>query len=363
MAAMLVTGGALVAGSLEANAQAPVFGATFLSGLDADTTTSVALSVNNQGRVVGFGSTANGLRGFLWSAASDPVKLEDLAGGGEHSIARAINDQGVVVGESIGIDADSATIWFGSSSYQPARLQSVAGQAAGTSSRATSINLQNHVVGRTGNFMNRRAAVWTAGPPNLLQMVGEQTSSMELTAVSNLGAVVGRIGTASGTTGAMFASPSGQGRVLSTFGQPGYAIAMDVNTSSTVVGGIRRPNRIPAMVNQLRPVLPIHNVKPMLWIAAQFIGDLTRISGSPVAGEANSVNEGGDIVGIGYVESGARAYMWSARYGAVDLNDVVGNIAPYTLVSANSISERGVIVGSAVNTETRTTHAFILTPM
>jgi uncharacterized membrane protein len=343
-------------------AESPVFIARFLPPVESESVATVALGVNTQVQVVGFEVTASGLRGVLWRAPDVPIQLGDLPGGTEHSVARGINDNGVVVGESGAADADTAAIWYASSEYQPARLPAPQGQAAATPSRAVAVNLHNQIAGSSGDFSNRRATVWASSQPSVLALPSAHVTASDLSAINNLGAVVGRAATSTGTTGSFFAEPSGGMRALIAIGE-GLVIANDVNGSSTAVGSVRTPNRIPASVSQLRPVKPLHDVRPMLWMGALYPGDLRVVSGSPVRGEANAVNEGGDIVGVGYVDSGARAYMWSARYGAVDLNEVVGDISPYVLVSAYAISERGVIVGAAVNTEDRTTRAFMLTPM
>ncbi len=60
--------------------------------------------------------------------------------------------------------------------------------------------------------------------------------------------------------------------------------------------------------------------------------------------EACGLNDAAQVVGI----SGNRAFLWSAAYGAADLNELILSDSGWTLTRANAINAVGAIVGQGV---------------
>ena len=76
------------------------------------------------------------------------------------SEAFAVNNQGSVVGYSMGPAGDRAFIWTG-----PGGMRSLDSLGSGNFSRALGINERGDVVGVSGSFQNARAVIWNAQGP------------------------------------------------------------------------------------------------------------------------------------------------------------------------------------------------------
>ena len=143
----------------------------------------LATDVNNQGQVVGYHSTNQGTRAFLWSNGT----LQNLGtlGGGD-SRAFAINETGQVVGQSTRADGPwHAFLW------QNGTMQDLGALNADVSV-ATDIDNQGRVVGYTEVIgAQTRAFLWQNGqmkrPGNL---IGYSTAN----AIDSKGRIVGAFG-------------------------------------------------------------------------------------------------------------------------------------------------------------------------
>lgn len=100
-----------------------------------------ALDLNDRGQVVGLSATIPGqdsapLRAFLW----EDGQMQDLGTLGNNSIARGINNLGMVVGSSAASGEEHAFVW-----YRGHMLD--LGTLGGNLSRANAVNERGQIVG------------------------------------------------------------------------------------------------------------------------------------------------------------------------------------------------------------------------
>lgn len=109
---------------------------------------STALALNDKGMVVGNSGVAGGSHAFLWTQAGGMVDLGDLAGGGELSMALAINEAGVVVGSAADATSQNrAVMWKDGLLTDLNSLLTGADAGDWVLAQATGINESNQIVG------------------------------------------------------------------------------------------------------------------------------------------------------------------------------------------------------------------------
>jgi probable HAF family extracellular repeat protein len=241
----------------------PTFRVVRLPSLGGDE--AVATGINNRGDVCGSSARADGVfRACVWSDGT----VHDLGGFGEDasSSARAINDQGDVVGQSI----DTACLWRGgqaSEAFPPSFGVSVAtaitrrGMIAGlfyeangpprswtrksavryletpagaAAARVSGANGRGHVVGEAvaGSGLPQ-ACRWVSGAPQLLGTLPGGSWSAAF-AVNEKGSIAGESAAEDGESHA-FLWRSGRFRDLGTLGGP-WSSARGLNDRGQVVG-------------------------------------------------------------------------------------------------------------------------------
>jgi probable HAF family extracellular repeat protein len=118
-----------------------------LAGGDPKTTGVFALQANKAGQIVGWvTNTEIGQLGGFWNndATHSVVALQPIPGG-SHSIAWAVNDLGVAVGESNSPAAwDHAVMWMNDAAHTPVDLGALPGD---TASMAQGVNNAGQVIG------------------------------------------------------------------------------------------------------------------------------------------------------------------------------------------------------------------------
>jgi probable HAF family extracellular repeat protein len=262
--------------------------------------TSGVFDVNNVGQVVGETEISSGQkRTFFW----DPVqgmRVLDFNGG------RAISETGQIVGGG----------------YRPIIWDAVNGQRTFVDplvpSSAADINEKGQIAGNYYSDSNY-AFAWdaTTGLRSLGTLGGTYSVAH---AINNLGQIVGRSRTADAHDRAFLWDPV---KGFTNLGSRNSSSeAFDVNDRGQVVGETTG-----------------NGSQSFIWTA--FDG-MQIISGSSLFSSASGINNLGQVVGT----QSSRAYLWDRAHGMRDLNDLIDPSSPWTLFSAQSISDTGYIVGS-----------------
>lgn len=269
-----------------------------LPELDASAPFSLAYRINDRGQIVGKVGTPTGqTHASLW-ISGQLIDLGTLAGG-QNSFATDINELGVVAGSSEGKVGTHAFTWTMEGGFvdygntdPPFRL-AVAG--------FNGINDHGLMVGTSYILLEPyRASLAREGDRALTDLSPPGRNSMGMAlAVNNAGTVVGYHSTADLSIQATVFHLDGQLVPLGTLGLE-ESWALDVNQLDTIVG---RAFSFGAG-GQLIPKAFVYQQGQM--------SDLLELAVNPVGWtlvEATAVNDGGVIVGNGWLDGKPRAFM------------------------------------------------------
>jgi probable HAF family extracellular repeat protein len=285
-----------------------------------------------------------------------------------------VNDDGLVAG--IAVDSSGClapAVWYGqqaviiaegsSSTISPISLNG-AGQVAGWMTLSTSSAAFVYAEGRLRLFQSGDdptilpAAINDAGV-----VAGVLPSGVAATMDSTTGTITqfGRYG----GVGAAFTAISNSGLLAGTISYPGRANTQAFTTSHGAIQmlqGLGGTAAAPTAVNDTDIVVgqasdPAGRYEAVLW-------QNTTLSVLPVPvgvsdSIANDINNTGETVGIGWVESGTRALLWSGGQ-VIDLNTLLPSGSPWVLTSATGINDLGQVVGDG--TYNGQSIGFLLTP-
>jgi probable HAF family extracellular repeat protein len=281
------------------------------SGWHSDT--SYGRGINNNGQVVGQAFTPDdAIHGFLWENGA----MQDLGAlrvPWERSVANEINDHGQVVGESLDPYSRHAFLWENGS------MQDL-GTFGGDMSSASSINNHGQIVGYAGVMFDQRAFLYHNGSKqDLGTMGGTQSFAFD---INDQGQVVGVADTASGNWHP-FLYENGSMKDLGTLGgQSSQNQAKSINDPGQVVGGsFTAEGERHAFIYQDGTMRDLNSLIP------QDSGWVLR--------EATDNNDGGQIVGWGFLNGQQSAFL----------------LTPTTPPSVDSASE-SVAAGGLVATST-----------
>jgi probable HAF family extracellular repeat protein len=254
-------------------------------------TGSRAEDINESGQVVGYATNqSGGYQAFIWTAAGG---MQPLGGslGGCCTLARAINDNGVVVGEA-GLPGTGAhtVVWENGVMRD---VQSF------TSGSTFPWDISN--AGAVGQWNTSTAGfIWTAGGGMTILSGLDGEGDIPL-GVNDLGQVVGWYKRTSADTPKAFLWTNGVITDLGTLGGSS-STAWAISNAGQVVGRADRPRKGTQTVH-----------RAFLWTAATGMQDLGSVSGREWA-QARDLNENGWVVGETYLSSGqSRATLWKLK--------------------------------------------------
>jgi probable HAF family extracellular repeat protein len=307
--------------------------------------------VNSQGQVVGASGYPHGAdtHAFFWTQKSGMRDLGALAGG-DYSIATAINDAGQVVGTSNAQDSMHAFVW--TSQKGLSQLPALSGA---NSSSAYAINRAGEIAGSSGT----QAVVWSGSTITDLGTLGGFWS--EAHAINNSGQVVGVADTKTGPHAFLWTSGAAM-QDLGTLPGDTDSRANRINDQGAVVGASEGAEGVQAFI----------------WTSKSGMQALGSLQGGGYS-EAFGINNSEVVVGQSGSSLGTRAFIWTSGGAMADLNDLVPDLPPGTILTgAFSINDKGQIVAFGVinpklnihraanmddHLHSGPTHVFLLTPL
>jgi probable HAF family extracellular repeat protein len=304
-----------------------------------------AFGLNDAGQVAATPQYDEARRFFhaaLWDGGT-LTDLGQLSNNGFHSFATAVNESGHVVGGSpvdpfLGVGPDRAFL------YDGLGMVSLGTLAGGNWSFAWDINDAGDVVGLSsigevfGTLDLTHAVLWSGGNIIDLGTLGGRTSTAH--GINRSGQVVGASLLDQGPQHAFLWS--GTMLDLGTLGGPSSE-AWDINDKGQVVGTAQDPD----------------GVRRAFLYEQGVMHDLGAPIGARVC-EAYAINGAGQVVGTSWsTQLGPRAVLWQGA-AAIDLNDRIDPVSPWTLQVARAVNAQGWIVGyGRLGGKTR---AFLLMP-
>ena len=300
---------------------------------------SFALDVNESRQVTGnsrFTNANTRLHAFVWGE-NTITDIGYLTNGVEFSRGYAINDAGVIVGESDN-NISKAFLWDGTNMVD-------IGTLGGASAVAHDINNAGEVVGASSNGSASRPYKRLANGTfvDLGTLLGTTNSSGRAWGINEAGDAVGLSRNAANTTSqATLWSGGGITALGSLNGGTNFSQAYAINDSNVVVGS--------SVAGKVSPTSLTDLTHAFVWTN----GVMVDLGAHPwntnyIHSEAKDVNNAGEIVGYaakfsGSPTSGGAAMLW--RDGqAMDLNTLVSAGSGWILQSAEGINDLGDITG------------------
>jgi probable HAF family extracellular repeat protein len=310
-----------------------------LGALPGDTS-SVAWAINANGDVAGWSMGQAGTRGFVYTNASGMVALPGLPDR-PRSVARDINDAGVIVGSANagGTDLGHAVLWSGGS------VQDLGTLGTGFYSEAWGVNNLGQVVG--WSYTNEGSGL--TGVHGFVY--SEAEGLVDLTPESDTGSAldINDAGQVTGYKTALggYHAFRWQGGTFVDLGVlPGFAHSFGwaINASGQVTG-----NSTSGSGNSERLFRSIDGE------------GLQDLGGEGEHNVALGINAAGQVVGT-RGRSLTRALLYTDAAGLQDLNTLIDPSLGWVLLAANDINDAQQIAGYALNNFTGQTHAVRLRP-
>jgi probable HAF family extracellular repeat protein len=288
---------------------------------------SVATSINNAGKIVGYSAGAQGSFATEWSPSGIPTSL----GIGQ---AYAINDLGQVVGN----DTNKAVTWSAGG------IQTPLGSLGGLHSDARGLNNAGVAIGYAADASNQsQFAKWSSGgiASALALPPGSQGCNGGGGAINNNGKIAGTCGNGNYYQAYIW-DAAGNPAPLGTAGPFADTTAHGINDSGIVVGAQR--TTIGGNAMEWLPDGTVINLDPLHAVAQAF-----------------AINNPGAVVGFSYNSGSPEdATLW--RNGqTIDLNYAIDPNLGWYLLAALDINDDGQIVGAGFLDGER--RGFLLTPV
>lgn len=305
--------------------------------------------------------------------------------GGDYSSAAAINDHGVVTGQS----TLAGNLQYRAFIYQNGTMTDLG--LPGDNSRGNAINNLNQIVGTTfvpgGSPFQPRGFLYSQGSVTDLGTLGG--ASTYANGINHAGQVVGASdpGDAVGTAfiyqnGSMVAIPAGNGSTSSEASAINdHGAVTGRGSTETSLTPFIYENGLLTLLRDAQGRIPLGagadiNNAGIVTGSARFDGSVktsafiyengvTRSIGSLGGNWSSgaSLNERGEIVGTSTLAGGSvyNAFFYSDAIGMVNLNDLIDAGSGWVLSNATSINEAGQIVGSGLYNGVQ--RAYLLTPV
>ena len=301
---------------------------------------SVAWAINENGDVVGWSTGPTGSHAFVYTDAAGMVALPGLPNK-PRSIARDINDAGVVVGSANagGTDLGHAVVWSDGS------VQDLGTLGTGAFSEAWGINNLGQVVGWSD----------TNGGSGLTAVHGflytQARGLVDLTPQSDSGSAydINDAGQVTGYRTALggyhaFRWQQGAMEDLGVLPDFAHSFGRALNASGQVAG-----NATSASGNSEHLFRSLEG------------GGLQDLGGQGEHNVAFGINASGDVVGT-RGQSATRAVLYTDAGGLQDLDTFIDPSLGWVLLGAHDVNDSGQIIGYAFNNFTGQTHAVRLQP-
>lgn len=307
-------------------------------GTLSGTGSTKAAGINGSGDIVG--TSAN--HAFLWSKGA----MTDLGTlGGSVSMAYAINDQGVVVGE-----ASTASGEMHAFAWQNGAMKDLG--VAGETSEARGINSRGDIVGVAyAKNVRGGAVLWSSGQRRFIGDLGPSGSGSTAISINDKGEIAG-VSSGFSTNQGVVRGVVWLNGAISDLGALGglHSTANAINGQALVVGWAEVANDSTAAFQS----------------QSGKMSQLESLPGSVASAgngtQATAVNDAGDIVGSCVTSAGdAHAVIWN-NGKITDLNNLIPQTG-LTLTRATGINHSGqIVVEQQSNLDGPTTRAFLLTP-
>lgn len=314
---------------------------------------SFALDVNNLGWVTGNAQLAASqpaprLNGFLYTGGG-LTNLGVLPGSNNFSRGYAINDLGVVVGES---DNNSSRAFVYANGVMTGLTR-----LAGDNDRGVAHDINNAgvIVGISSNGVASRPTQWVNGvASDLGSLDGLTTTTGRAWGISENGLVVGysaRSGAPSQATLWNWSMAGGQPFRLGSLQSNSFSEAFAVNDAGEAVGAAVNGSTSGGTDIRRAVVWRPHNDHYHIYE----LGSLGL-----TFSEAKDINDAGQIVGFATNISGSpqAAFLWNDGT-MIDLTATYGSTYNFSFRTAEGINDRGDIVGWGVAAD-GSTHAYLL---
>jgi probable HAF family extracellular repeat protein len=306
---------------------------------------SSALSINDNGNVVGYNFQGDNYQSFLYSQSTgSSIDVGSL--GGQMNAACAINDSDQVAGYSQDDNGNlNAYIYT-----KDGGIKAVGALDGGVSSEAFGLNNSGQAVGDSQNAADdHRPALFDNGAVKDLVVSVAQNSDTFRTAyaINEAGQIVGRTDTDQGAIRAfLLASRGGDLKDIGPLGG-NNSEALAINKSGEVVGDAETSNGTPHAFIYRRGSTR----------------DLGVLEGFETASYARSINSEGEIVGDSESADQKRAFVYSNGQ-MLELDKLATNLSDAGFASldlAYGINNHGLIVGYGTTPDGRTI-AFLAVP-
>jgi probable HAF family extracellular repeat protein len=324
---------------------------------------SIAHAINNDGVIVGESDRC----AFIWDSNKGMIDLGTLEDNRETS-AWGINETGKVIGYSRSQIGWKSFLWHNGKITDLGSL--------GGHTKAYDINNSGIVVGRSVTSPNQyHAFIWQPSMPiHDLGVIGNGMDSRAY-AINEKGQVAGASKDANGHSRAFLWDKKTGMLDLGKLDGDNESLAYAINNKRQIVGASYNTKGIcRAFIwdaeNGISNIGSFGNYRDKrAWStgnAWEVVGksnvDLAAFGGRHSG--AKGINETGDVVGYLYVaESNWHAFIWKKSDGLIDLNDLLpANNEWKCLKEAFDINNQGQIVGYGI-TKNNQIHAFLMSPV